>query len=340
MNRVWNLIKGGPLLFFALVLLTAALVGMLAVEPGAVFAQGDGEEDHSGQSCAECHLDYTAAWETGVHAIAYTRASFQEALAAEENPEACLDCHTTNYMPNTGAYTENVVCEACHGLNPADHPPADFVVGTDEQTCGQCHTHTFEEWRRSPHAFTEDMGTVACATCHNPHGQTLRFESSDQLCLNCHEAAPNTYVHLTHNEVSFENVDVELTCASCHMHRAQGLGDGTMDDIEGHQIPDHTMTVETVPCTDCHEALSLTGEFPILVDVDTVLAEERDALRHEVTELQEALSEAEAEAEENQGISFIQLTQGLIIGLGIGITLTWVLVRRESNNRKSNRSTN
>ncbi|MBN1967535.1 MAG: hypothetical protein JW910_22965, partial [Anaerolineae bacterium] len=145
MKRFWRLIKGGPLLFFALVLLSAALVGPLASFGGGgvhpVAAQGDptpDTEDHTGQSCAECHLDFAAAWSTGVHAIAYTRASFQEALAAEDDPAACLDCHTTGYMPNTGAYAaENVTCEACHGQNPADHPPTEFVVSTDEQTCGQ-----------------------------------------------------------------------------------------------------------------------------------------------------------------------------------------------------------
>ncbi|MBN1964822.1 MAG: hypothetical protein JW910_09255, partial [Anaerolineae bacterium] len=170
-------------------------------------------------------------------------------------------------------------------------------------------------------------------TCHNPHGQTLRLASSDALCLNCHESAPNTYVHLTHNEVSFESV--EVTCASCHMYRAQGLGDGTMDDIEGHQIPDHTMTVETVPCTSCHEALSLTGEVPLLVDVDTALAEERDELRAQVSELQTALGEAQADVSES-GTNYVHLTQGLIIGLGVGITLTWILIRRETNNRRNN----
>lgn len=336
MKRLWRYIHGGPVIVFVLALLLAAIVGALAGQQPALAAPNEqgGPNDHAGQSCAECHLDFKAAWESGVHAIAFTRESFQQAWAEFDHDDTCLDCHTTRFEPFSGEYfAENVVCEACHGLNPPDHPPAELVVGTDARMCGQCHTGTFAEWRRSPHAFTDDMGTVACSTCHNPHGQSVRFAETDSLCLNCHRSAPNTYVHLTHNEVEF--ADVEVTCASCHMYRTQGLGDGTRDDVVGHNIPDHTMSVETAPCTSCHEALA--GQVPVLVEVDTALAEERDELREQVATLEAAL-ETTAEAEAEAGISWVQLTQGLIIGLGIGITVTWVLIRRESagngNNRK------
>ena len=38
------------------------------------------------------------------------------------------------------------------------------------------------------------------------------------------------------------------------------------------------------------------------------------------------------------GISYVQLAQGLIVGLGLGITVTWVLVRRESNGSSKKKS--
>jgi hypothetical protein len=93
-----------------------------------------------------------------------------------------------------------------------------------------------------------------------------------------------------------------------------------------HQIPDHVMSVETTPCTACHEALSIQGNVPLLVDVDTALAEERDRLRTQVSELETAL-EVQAETPV-AGTSYVQLTQGLIVGVGLGLTLFWVLGRR------------
>ncbi len=335
MKRLWVKLQGGPLVVFLLTLLLTVIVGLLP-DQQPVAAAPPGQGDHAGERCADCHLDFKAAWESGVHAIAFERESFQEAWRAANQSGECLVCHTTNYeAPSNHYLSENIVCEACHGLNPADHPPMEMVVGIDARMCGQCHTGTFSEWRRSPHAFTEDMGTVACTTCHNPHGQTVRFAETTDLCLNCHQSAPNTYVHLTHNEVDFENVDVN--CASCHMYRTQGLGDGTRDDVVGHRIPDHTMIVDTAPCTDCHEALSIQGNVPLLVDVDTALAEERDRLREQVSELETTL-ENELDAVAEASINYVQLTQGLIVGLGLGITLAWVLIRREASGNDKNKS--
>ncbi|GAB4574245.1 MAG: hypothetical protein Kow0077_19790 [Anaerolineae bacterium] len=326
MKQLWHRVQGGPVIVLAMTLLVIVVLGGLDGQQ-PVMAQG-GPQDHTGQFCGDCHVDYKALWETGAHAVAYQRESFQEAWAATDNNPDCLLCHTTNYQAHDGSFLdENVRCEACHGLNSADHPPAEFVVNRAPSACGNCHTTTFDEWRRSPHAFTEDMGTLACSTCHNPHGQTLRFETVNDLCLNCHESAPNTYVHLTHNEVDFENV--EVNCASCHMHPSP--------DDDQHRIPDHVMSVETTACTDCHEALSIMGNVPLLVDVDTALAEERDRLRQQVQELEQALQENE-EAQPVTGPNYVQLTQGLIAGLGLGITLFWVLSRQGNNGNGNKKS--
>ncbi len=330
MKRLWCWVQGGPLIVLMLTVLLVVMVGMLADQQSAVAGPPlqEGPQDHTGQRCAECHLDYESACQSGVHAIAYERETFQAAWAEANNAPECLQCHTTEYRQHTGDYLdENVQCEACHGENRPNHPPAEFVVNRAVDACGDCHTVTFEEWRRGPHVFTDDMGTVACSTCHNPHGQTLRVEEINNLCLNCHEAAPNTYVHLTHNEVDFENV--EVTCASCHMH------DIPTDEV--HAIPDHTMESKTDACVDCHEALSIQGNVPLLVDVDTALAEERDLLREQVSLLEETINRNAEEAVES-GISYVQLAQGLIVGLGIGITITWVLVRRESNGNGKKKS--
>jgi hypothetical protein len=167
MKHVVTRVLGGPLIALAIAVLVAVLAG-LGNTPTPVLAQG-GPEDHSSQPCAECHLDYKSLWATGAHAIAYERESFQAEWARNNNDPDCLLCHTTNYQAHDGTYlAENIQCEACHGLNPASHPPAPFIINRAPSACGSCHTATFEEWRRSPHAFTEDMGTVATRPPRTP----------------------------------------------------------------------------------------------------------------------------------------------------------------------------
>ena len=288
---------------------------------------------HFGQNCGECHLDFRAAWATGAHAIAFDRPSFQQYWAAARNDPNCLECHVTLFEPATGRFLrENVHCEACHGLNPDNHPPAPVQVRTEANMCGNCHESTFAEWRRSLHAFNDDLGAVGCAVCHNPHGQQIRFETTNDLCLNCHKNNPEvtheyaySYVHLTHNEVNFEGV--EVTCASCHMHKSPS--------DESHNLSNHTMNVTTVPCTECHDAISVLGTSPLIVPIDAALAQQRDALERQVRELEAELEAARA-VQQPPGTNFIQLTQGLIIGLGVGATL--FLVLRQRNNGRSRRA--
>ena len=320
--------KGKPITLLFILMALGGLVTQAIPVLGQDETLG---QDNSGRSCGECHLDYHDSWASGVHSIAYTRESFQEAWAAEDNDPACLDCHTTGYQPATETYTtENIQCEACHGQNPANHPPEPIVVNTEAGICGDCHTSTFDEWRHSLHAFNEEMGAIGCATCHNPHSQRVRFTEIDDLCLNCHQDNPdnpqhyaNTYVHVTHNEIQFETIEasVDVTCASCHMHSVH------LDEL--HQLADHTMTVSTKPCTDCHETLSETGQFDTLLDVDLQLAEERDELRMTVDELQTQLAALE-ETEDQGGPNYVQLTQGIIVGLGLGATVLWVILRRSN----------
>jgi predicted CXXCH cytochrome family protein len=324
MKKLWHCLRGSPLYLLAAVVIVAVGIGPLGTVWSAPVDQPRGEDpqplprDPDYKSCGECHVDIHAAWASGVHAIAYDRPSFQQAWHDMNQERECLSCHVTGYQPATTRYwQENIQCEACHGLTPDNHPEEPFVLTRSADKCGDCHTLTFDEWEHSLHAFTPDMGAIGCATCHNPHGQQIRLDGDiNQLCLNCHQADTTSYVHLTHNEVDIEGVDV--TCASCHMYQREP------DEL--HKLSDHTMYVGTVSCTDCHQEISLTGASPILIDVDAALAEERNILRMQVDELQTRL--AQLEEEESTGIDFIRLTQGLIIGLGLGITVLWVLMRR------------
>ncbi|GIL11466.1 MAG: hypothetical protein BroJett038_01860 [Chloroflexota bacterium] len=256
-----------------------------------------------GETCGDCHLDVHTKWATGVHAIAFSRESFQQAWAEQNHAGDCLQCHTTNYEPPTGVYlAENIQCEACHGLTPANHPPEPVEVRTDAGICRDCHAPTFAEFRHSKHAFPAEHEALGCATCHDPHGQTLRLESVDSLCLECHETAPENYIHVTHRSMQTELF--ALDCASCHMFNIQ------RDEL--HELPIHDMLVDTVPCTNCHQQMAQTGQFSILGNVSA--AAERTQLRAQV----EAL-EVQLQATAPAAGSAAQVVEGVIIGLLVGI---------------------
>ena len=60
----------------------------------------------------------------------------------------------------------------------------------------------------------------------------------------------------------------------------------------------------------------------------TALAEERNQLRAEVQDLETRLAATQARVSETRTADYVQLAQGIIIGLGVGIVLVWVLMRR------------
>jgi hypothetical protein len=150
-----------------------------------------------------------------------------------------------------------------------------------------------------------------------------------ELCENCHNPTndptiDDIFVHEQHL-----NSDYEVTCADCHMFRTPGL----QVSLVGAGPTGHTMKVDTVPCNTCHEELEESGVWADLTrQVDETLVEQRDTLQAQVNELQTELQEREAAPE--QSPSFVQLIQGLIIGLGVGITVAIVLLQRLSRGRK------
>ncbi|HEX2908523.1 MAG TPA: multiheme c-type cytochrome [Phototrophicaceae bacterium] len=261
--------------------------------------------EYKDKNCADCHREQKRAWATGVHSVAYTKDSFQQAWQQVNGDPACLQCHTTNYEPPTGTYlAENVQCEACHGFTPVNHPPEELVIRTDASVCRDCHTATFAEFRQSKHAYPEDREALGCATCHDPHQQKLRFESVDELCLSCHKTAPTNYVHVQHRTMQTDLFS--LNCASCHMYNSQ------RDEV--HQLADHKMTVDTIPCSDCHQEMAKTGQFSVLENVTA--AQERNDLRARAAELEVKITEV-APPPANKGL--IQVLQGGLMGLFVGI---------------------
>lgn len=241
------------------------------------------------QFCIGCHTDQVESLQHGLHEQAILTGNTQAAV--------CTDCH------------------GAHDIQPVARFP-ELVAGV----CGECHENTLVEWRSSAHV---DIGPLDCATCHSPHSQRIRVgATTDELCMNCHTEMPEVYAHTQH--VGSEN---SVECVECHMFlpepdEAQLVNVSAEAAVMG---TGHTMDVETVACNTCHEGLVASGEWSRIVgDVDTLRAE-RDALQMRISEL-ESLEAASGEVE--QPASYIQLIQGLILGIGFGITGAAVFIAR------------
>lgn len=284
--------------------------------PGAA----PGEATTAPQACSECHLDVVSAWESGMHAQAYTDPVFQEVWQQQGGSDpACLACHTTGYNPRTQAYAhEGVTCEACHGLTPANHPDEPVSINPGPQVCETCHATTVTEWEHSAHGEQQ----LACTSCHNPHPQQLLFDNdSVALCLNCHEEPRDDYAHLAHPE---------QLCTDCHWHRAKPE-DLLAHFTSGALFPTgHTAVVETVACVTCHA--DLAAEEGTLVSLDGALDEMglRES-QHPLLAAQVRIHELEAEVDtvraQGENTSVLRIVQGAVIGLAVGSVVALIVLR-------------
>lgn len=79
---------------------------------------------------------------------------------------------------------------------------------------------------------------MSCGDCHNPHGELLTDERSNDLCLNCHTRYQGPFV--------FGHAPVEDDCTICH---------------DPHGSVANNLLVQNEPflCLQCHE-----GHFHIL----------------------------------------------------------------------------
>jgi predicted CXXCH cytochrome family protein len=308
-------LKFSRVLLKVLVVACFGLMGAVLAEAGAPAQEG--EQPQPPESCATCHIDVVASWQDSLHARAYSDPVFQEYWQAGGSDTECLACHTTGFVTRTGEYAyEGVVCEACHGETPADHPAEPVAIDPGVATCADCHPTTFSEWEQSAHGEQQ----LACTTCHNPHPQTLRFETEDALCLNCHdEDARDDYVHLTHTEQQ---------CVNCHWHHADPET-SLAHYSSGSMFPTgHAAFVETRACVACHEERS---EDIAVAEGETAREEMNLTSDHPLLEAQVRIKELEAEVDtkdaQGANTSALRLMQGLVLGVALGGVVVFGVTR-------------
>ncbi|MBL8160426.1 MAG: cytochrome c3 family protein [Anaerolineae bacterium] len=298
--------------------------------------------------CAVCHsqplqvVTLTDGYILNLYVSPEIIANSVHGSSSEQGALGCVDCHGQDSFPHSGPTPEDqrlfslsgitmcigchveqadelqhglheqaiargntsaAVCTDCHGAHDiravASFP--ELVAGV----CGDCHETSLAEWRASPHV---DIGPLDCATCHSPHTQAIRGGvSTTELCINCHKEMPEVWVHVQHTEV-----DPAVECADCHMYQGTEHELATVASLPSTESTGHTMNVETVPCTTCHTELAQTVAL--------------EATPQPVVE--EPPVETVEQVSEGGTGDFIQLLQGLILGLGFGATLAAVFVSR------------
>lgn len=227
-------------------------------------------------TCLDCHGQETEAGERVFHI-----ANLEESELLTDT--ACYDCHVTGYTqlaPDPGVFT------------------------VDVETCTECHASTVAEWERSMHGEQQ----LGCNACHYPHQNRLRFETTEALCLNCHDDDRDSYIHIQH---------VEQSCDNCHIYRG---GDRTLHILADVSLPTgHDNQVDMVACLDCHESLEVADDAVLAVEEHPLLeAEERiEALEAQIDEEREA----------NEGIISVRLIQGIVVGLAAGVLLVFGILR-------------
>jgi nitrate/TMAO reductase-like tetraheme cytochrome c subunit len=193
-----------PLLFIGCLLLI-----LVALPAGVDAAPPVGAE-----TCAECHIEETEAWQDSPHA---------HAVDAE-------------------AGVLGATCEDCHGLYVEDHPETDVMqLSVDSSACQDCHTSTFQQWGQSIHA----QNGVQCIGCHLSHSQEFRL-SDEALCAACHRERLDT----AHAQSNVSCIDCHLS--STNRHQEVELASAG-ESSAGVPVASHDFTaVLSKDCMSCH----------------------------------------------------------------------------------------
>ena len=270
------------------------------------------------EACAGCHQAEYEEWKTSKHAGAFSR-TFAAYWEERGNDPGCLQCHTTGFRSQDGAFAfPGVSCESCHGALAPRHPTeAKMLLPTDSSVCRECHTQTYREWQLSAHATRN----IRCFDCHAVHRQGLRQPQAEQQCGACHAQRLEDFAHAAHHLHG-------LTCTTCHMPKPRAPG------IGGTGAPAHSFFVGAETCAACHEEMvHASHKISSLSDAVERLTQTAD-VRH-VEALQSQVRQLELEADAQRGRTVKIALGTLVVGLLLGGVLSMASARRKNGDRAS-----
>lgn len=157
-------------------------------------------------------------------------------IKPETRQDLCLSCHqqtpTTAWHSSTHAQM-GVACTDCHNPHPTSsvqpivdishtavrRPPRLPMSVDDPNVCYKCHQKIFAEFALPSHHPLKE-GKMACADCHDPHGQNLVSDGRGQALNNLKGASVNLLCYKCHAEKQgpfvFEHPPVTENCDICH----------------------------------------------------------------------------------------------------------------------------
>ena len=149
----------------------------------------------------------------------------------------CLTCHraTVGQAWASSPHAANgVACVACHRLHSATDPVR--MQATQAAVCGKCHQAVRAAFRK-PYHHPVPEGTMACSSCHDPHGSTapamLVKNTVNQTCTACHAQMRGPFL--------WEHQPVSDNCAACHVPH-------------GSVVPALLAQRPPILCQQCHNA--------------------------------------------------------------------------------------
>ncbi len=165
--------------------------------------------------------------------------------------ESCRKCHSANYdktldgMHAQAAQAGNVnapICTDCHGAHDVTKP--DQPRAKVSQTCSQCHTDIYNQYKDSVHGSAliqeNNPDVPVCTDCHGVHNiqdpRTAQFRvQTPELCAGCH-ADPKR----------MSKYGISTDVYSLYRTSWHGV------DIQVYKENWPTIWHDSAVCTDCH----------------------------------------------------------------------------------------
>lgn len=239
---------------------------------------------HEGQVasavCESCHGNGAAHAEAGGDT-----SLIQVPRGVEGANKICLSCHNrmgAHASPLMGVHANGqaVNCLTCHEIHePAQHQK--LLTTAQPELCGTCHGEKTASFRNMPYAHRLGRASLACSTCHNPHGrageENLRRTNAGEVpCLGCHSDKRGPFVfqhgsvaagecwtcHEPHGSAhphQLKRPTVMQVCIECH----SPTGSATL----GSQPPSfhNLLNPRYQNCTTCHVAVHGSNRSPVLM---------------------------------------------------------------------------
>ena len=140
------------------------------------------------------------------------------------------------------------------GPPPSGHP---IAGGSPSQTCAQCHSEIYDEWRRSAHASAYTRKEFQLAA-----GQHKETD-----CLRCH--VPASLDTLTSQPVRTGQLDEGVNCESCHLTGGAYAAPKLFSPYANHEMVERPELATSEFCGRCHEAIFKQWSAIVVQDAET-----------------------------------------------------------------------